>query len=373
MSTYGASIDTRSLEEFLQFFFESNLSNEIATGGRPTPICVWGMHGIGKTASVVSFARERGWKFAYCAPAQFEEMGDLHGLPVKRNPDSTKIGDQYTAYLPPEWVPRSEGPGILLIDDLNRADQRILRGLMQLLQNFEMFSWKMPPKWQIVCTANPEDGDYSVTPMDDALLTRLMHVTLSFDVRAWAAWATRAGVDARGVDFVLTYPEVVTGKRTTPRSLVQVFSQLAGIQDLKRNLELVATIVRGGWDETTVRAFLAYINNELEHLVSAEEILEAKSFTEVSGRIASASKGRGGALRLDRLSAICTRLLLAIASDRCERPTELQKKNVVAFLSMKDLPGDLRFSMHRDIVTLPGDRPHLVQDLSLTRMVLKAV
>ena len=209
--------------------------------------------------------------------------------------------------------------------------------------------------------------------LGDAMLTRLMHVTLAFDVRAWAAWATRAGVDPRGIDFVLTYPEVVTGKRTTPRSLVQVFSQLTGISDLKRDLKLVATIARGGLDESTVRAFLAYINNELEHLVNAEEILESKSFKEVSGRIAAAGRGKGGTMRLDRLSAICTRLLLAIAGDRCEMPTELQRNNVVAFLTMNELPADLRFSMHRDIVALPGDRPSLVQDPVLARMVLKTV
>ena len=49
---------------------------------------------------------------------------------------------------------------------------------MQLLQEFEMFAWALPPKWQIVATANPEGGDYSVTPMDDAMITRLLHITM---------------------------------------------------------------------------------------------------------------------------------------------------------------------------------------------------
>ena len=93
--------------------------------------------------------------------------------------------------------PTQEGPGILLLDDINRADDRILRGLMQLLQNFELFSWTLPPKWQIVATANPEGGDYSVTPMDDAMLTRLVHLTMVFDPKTWAQWAESAGVDSR--------------------------------------------------------------------------------------------------------------------------------------------------------------------------------
>ena len=178
-TSYGASLDARALERTLAHVFRANLQNEEdgrrsnARGTRPTPICIWGSHGIGKTAVVKSFAERNGWKFRYCAPAQFEEMGDLHGLPVRHDPDASVTGDETTIYMPPEWVPKDgdEGPGILLLDDINRADDRILRGIMQLLQEFEMFSWTLPSKWQIVCTANPEGGDYAVTTMDDAMVT----------------------------------------------------------------------------------------------------------------------------------------------------------------------------------------------------------
>jgi len=61
---------------------------------------------------------------------------------VTHDPDPEVHGDETTIYLPPDWVPKADesGPGILLLDDINRADDRILRGLMQLLQEFEMFS-----------------------------------------------------------------------------------------------------------------------------------------------------------------------------------------------------------------------------------------
>ena len=110
---------------------------------------------------------------------------------------------------------------MLLIDDINRADDRILRGCMQLLQNYELSSWRLPDKWQIVATANPEGADYSVTPMDDAMLTRMIHTTLIFDHKVWAQWAYSSGVDDRGISFVLTYPELINSERTTPRSLTQ--------------------------------------------------------------------------------------------------------------------------------------------------------
>ena len=155
-STQGPKLDAIALERILAHIFQRN-DEVVKTGRRGTPVCIWGTHGLGKTEIVKSFATSRDWHFAYCALAQFEEMGDLHGIPTVHDPtpDQPNSGDEYTVFAPPEWVPTTKGPGILLLDDINRADDRILRGTMQLLQNFEMFSWQLPEHWQIVATANP--------------------------------------------------------------------------------------------------------------------------------------------------------------------------------------------------------------------------
>ena len=87
---FGAELDSDAAIRLLEHVFETNLNNEEASaakdpngqGKRPTPICIWGAHGIGKTAVVKNLAKKHGWKFRYCAPAQFEEMGDLHGLAI---------------------------------------------------------------------------------------------------------------------------------------------------------------------------------------------------------------------------------------------------------------------------------------------------
>ena len=196
-----------------------------------------GTHGLGKTQLVESYAKTLGWKFAYCALLNLKRWVISTECQHNRS-DRTVSGDEYTIYAPPDWVPTQKGPGILLLDDINRADDRILRGIMQLLQNFEMFSWQLPEQWQIVATANPEGGDYSVTPMDDAMLTRMLHLTMVFDAKAWAYWATKSNVDPRGIAFVLNYPESVTGQRTTPRTLTQFFGHTAGIKDLRADAEL---------------------------------------------------------------------------------------------------------------------------------------
>lgn len=360
---YGARLDARRLSNTLQHLFQNNL-RAMQQGQPATPLCIWGTHGLGKTTLVEDLARSLNWKLAYCAPAQFEEMGDLHGLP--------RIVDSHTVFAPPDWVPTEEGPGILLLDDLNRADDRILRGLMQLLQKGRMFSWALPPRWQIVATANPEGGDYSVTPLDDAMVTRFLHLTLSFDARAWAIWATATGVDPRGIAFVLCYPELVNNRRTTPRTLTQFFNQIQEIPDLAAERELVYVLGMSALEETTVAAFLSFISDALPMLLSPEEILDAKDFSMVSQRLNELSGGgQRGTRRVDRLGTICTRLYLALC-ERHYRPQAHHAENLCNFLLHPALPNDLRLSLHRDLIRDGAEGvEEMLKDRRLARLLLE--
>jgi AAA domain (dynein-related subfamily) len=340
---YGSRLDAGRMSRSLSHLLRLNQQAQ-DRGGSATPICIWGTHGLGKTMLVEDLAKQLSWRFAYCAPAQFEEMGDLHGLPMITS------GEARTRFAPPDWVPTGEGPGILLLDDLNRADDRILRGLMQLFQRGEMFSWSLPPRWQIVATANPEGGDYSVTPLDDAMLTRFLHLTLTFDARSWAAWATGAAVDPRGIAFVLCYPELVNHRRTTPRSLTQFFSQIRDIPDLLAERELVYILGMSALEESTVAAFLSFVSDNLPWLLSPEEILDQLSSEEIDRRMTAISgAGARGTRRVDRLGTICTRLYLYLC--RADyRPDDGHGERLVHFLLHPSIPNDLRLSLHRDLI-----------------------
>ena len=139
--TFGTKSTSTEIEGLIEYNLSIGLKFDIKS-----PLCIWGTHGIGKTEIVKGFAKKNNMKFEYIAPAQFEEMGDLHGIPEVIETNGVKS----TKFISPNWVPKEEGPGILLLDDLNRADDRILRGCMQLIQNYELVSWKLPKGWQIV-------------------------------------------------------------------------------------------------------------------------------------------------------------------------------------------------------------------------------
>jgi hypothetical protein len=365
-NSYGPQLTVPAVSEMLGHIFTRNLG--LMKSGQPgTPVCIWGTHGLGKTQIVQDYAQSRGWQFAYCAPAQFEEMGDLHGMPTIREEEGQAAS---TVFAPPEWVPKKEGPGILLLDDINRADDRILRGLMQLLQNFAMFSWQLPPKWQIVATANPEGSGYSVTPMDEAMLTRMIHMTLSFDPKAWSKWATSVGIDSRGIDFVLNYPEAVTGERTTPRTLVQFFGQIETIPNLKAELDLVANLAASILDESTVAAFVSFINNDLGTLLSPQDILDTTQPQEMLKKLYQMAKGDGKAQRIDRISAICTRLFLYITDQKYQHHPR-HVPNFSTFLQDQVIPNDLRLSIMQDLAAQEsGVGNPFLKDRNLSALLL---
>jgi hypothetical protein len=345
MSTYGQPLNTKQLTLFLDHVFRNHDDKDPK---RNTPVLIWGSHGLGKTESIMDYARKRNWKIAYCAPAQFEEMGDLHGMPIIHDPDPKVHGDEITVYSPPSWIPKDPGPGLLILDDINRADDRILRGVMQLLQNFELMSWSLPPNWHIVATANPDDGNYSVTTMDEAMLTRMLHVTLEFDVKSWLAWAVENNIDSRGINFVATYPESITGNRTTPRSLVQFFEHLKGIQNLKENIELVNILASSTLDRTTVSSFIAYINDDLDVLLSPEEILGSRNWNETSKQIQEIATDKSGAFRLDRLSTIVMRLTQFLMDNNYMAEPQ-HKENLISFMLLECIPSDLKMSLFLDL------------------------
>lgn len=351
---YGTKANATEIEAFLNHVLENTR----------VPVCIWGKHGIGKTELVENFAKANGFDFTYIAPAQFEEMGDLVGMP--------KIVDGKTVFAAPSWIPTTNKKGILLIDDVNRADDRILRGIMQLLQNYELVSWKLPENWQIILTANPDGGDYSVTPMDDAMLTRMLHITMTFEVKTWVKWAKVNNIDNRCIDFVLTHPNLITGERTTPRTLVQFFKNIQPITSWKDNLALIQLLGDATLDASTVASFIAYVQNDMQLLLTPEEILNSEDFeNEVENRLQDLVMG--DAVRIDILATICTQLIQTVCVSTFKL-NSLKLENLKAFIKLDFLPDDLRLTFAQDLVSSENeDLKQILTDAGIGKLVLSRI
>jgi len=331
--TFGDVKSPPEVLAFLEHQIKVNIEN-VKQGKPKYSICIWGHRGIGKTDIVKQLASKGIVKKVVLLPlAQIEEAGDIHGLPVKVKGNERTV----TETAPPAWVPTVDEPGVLLLDDFNRADPRILKACMQLLLDGRTISWELPSQYTVVATANPEEDDYLVTPLDPAMITRMTHITMKADVKAWLLWATEAGVDSRVQNFIAKYPEYLSpeDERTCPRTWAMFADLIKNLQDLKPT-NLLKTYSYAAVSEEAANAFIMFADGELEYLIEPEDIcnsyIRSKEIREKV--LEAASKNR-----TDILTTLFERLL-AYLSVR-EITDEIQK-NVIALLEEECIPKDIK-------------------------------
>lgn len=327
------------------------------------PLFIWGKPGLGKTEMVRDYALSKGMEFAYCAPAQFEEMGDLHGIP--------EIENGKTVFRRPSWLPETNGkPGILLLDDFNRADPRIIRGLMQLAQLHELMSWKLPDNWIIVCTGNPDTSDFSTTVLDTAVMTRFIHVRVRFDKMAWARWATEQKLPDEAINFVLTYPELIeNGKLTNARTITSFFRLIAGFHPWNERAGIIETLGLGLLDEETIVSYFKFLKETSAIIPNPEEILYSKDSVTLEKQLRELLIHPGG-VRLDLFSTAFSRLLLT-----CQKPIreKINKENLIMLFNISEIPNDFRTHMFIEFGRLnqPGLK-EVINDKRFAEAVLQA-
>ena len=221
-------------------------------------------------------------------------------------------------YAKPMWLPteENENGGILILDDYNRADPRFLTATMELIDRGQFLSWSLPPNWTIVLTSNPDNGDYNVNSLDNAQKTRYISFDLDFDVNVWARWAEEEGIDSRGINFVLSYPEILKKEggvqKINPRSLVTFFNTISGFSNFAdtKTLALILNISKGCFtsnDNVVGNLFTMFIANKLDKLVTPEEMV-TKNWAQLKPQIESMVYDKEH-YRADIASILTTRLM----------------------------------------------------------------
>ncbi len=283
---------------------------------------------------ILALAQEKGWPCRVISPAQFEEMGDLIGLPYLEKQED---GRALSRFAPPEWIPQEDGPGIFLIDDFNRADDRILRGLMALWQERRLSSWALPKDWYILLTGNPEGQQYSVTPVDEATISRMLHLELVFEVDSWAQWAEANDLPQKAIEFVRQQPESIDGEQTTARTLTFLFRLWQQYGQPMPPDPQVRLLAHSAVAAPAAEAFVAFLANENIPLPSAAVFLNAKIEVQQS---LLATLLSGARPRVDRLAALAQNILHYLKTQPNLTPQEAA--GLEQFLLLPNLPADQR-------------------------------
>lgn len=281
---------------------------------RPIAVGVEGEAGIGKTSLIEDIAKERGMTLCKVNLAQLEEIGDLVGMPVKEYEvawmennqikgkkwlleNQTKnldlrlklTGKIRMSYAPPAWLPSDENPNgtIVFLDDYTRANSMFMQATMEIINTASYISWKLPKYTSVVLSSNPDDGQFSVTSLDNAQKTRFINFNLKLNVEDWAKWAEGSEIDGRAINFALLYGEEIFKKHNNvqtvnPRSYTTFCKAISGLKNWNNpdSLALILQISKGCFlndtDNIIGNLFTTFIANKLDKLIQPKDMLELK-------------------------------------------------------------------------------------------------
>lgn len=402
------TLNINELKTIVNYIMNNNKVLE-ETGRPKTSIEIIGESGIGKTSAVLQYCKENDLDCVKLNLTQIEELGDLIGFPVKEFMVVDENGneewvqqdvlDSYLgaghktvpgqkprmSYATPEWLPDGSKGGILLLDDWNRADQRFIQAIMELIDRGEYISWSLPKGWTIMLTANPDNGDYNVNSIDNAQRTRFVSLNLDFDHKIWAEWAEAAGIDGRCINFVLMYPEVVkkeAGVQTiNARSLVTFFNAISGMDNFQTaenlaNILLIASGCFSSKENVVGQLFTTFINNKLDTLIQPDVMLEG-DWKEVSKEMRDlVGRQDKGTYRADIAGTLTIRFMNYVMwkLDKKDIDTKALVTRVLEIVNNKDgdlLSMDLIFQLCKKLVAnYPQQCQPLLADPKLMKVLL---
>lgn len=289
-----------------------------------------GPTGVGKSEIVRSVAASLGIE-TRVLDLSLLEPPDLVGLPV--------IEDGRTRYAVPQILPTA-GAGLLLLEELNRAERYIQQPALQLLSARRLHDYELPEGWACIATINPQTSDYHVTALDKALRARFLQLTVRADRAAWLAWAQVNGVHPGVLALAQAHDRFL--EDVPPRTWTYVSDLLKALTPAELSDGLLARDALGGllppaWVEALLASKDAW---GTATSFDVRSVLASYSPASATAKQIAADRTAG---RTDRLDEMVHRLLPLLSGPEAgvlASQGQLSLDSFEAFLA--DLPGDQR-------------------------------
>jgi MoxR-like ATPase len=316
-------------------------------------VLIEGPTGIGKSELVRQVAESLSIEFRDLDLSLLEPP-DLVGLPV--------LTDGRTRYAVPSSLP-TEGAGILLLEELNRADRTVQQPALQLLTARKLHEYELPPGWVVFAAINPEDGEYQVTPLDPALRCRFLQLKVHADITSWRAWASRNCTSAAVRRLAAQHNDLLD--TIPPRTWFYVSEVVSAMSDAEKEDSVFLSDILSGY---LPPAWVKRLSDELAKDADSTDQADA----DLLPMLQRYHSDRGLQQRLrnlrdtghtDHFHQLSRRLLEIVDSAELLRLIDANAFNMDAFDALlADLPGDLRASVQKAI----GDQAAVARLLPLS-------
>ncbi len=204
---------------------------------------LWGTRGVGKSSVVQQVAAHFGVPLVDLRLTTIEPV-DLRGAIFADDVQGK------TVWFPPEFLPGPDQPqGILFLDELTAADQRLQISAYSLILDRRVGHYRLPDGWQVVAAGNAAMHGAITHDMGTALADRMFHFNVQSAIDAFLAHALAQGFA----------PEVMAYLRVRPDRLDDTASQLANdhlIGASPRGWEDISKVLKSGMSEAAQRLFV---------------------------------------------------------------------------------------------------------------------
>jgi hypothetical protein len=256
---------------------------------------LWGTRGVGKSSIVRQVAEQQGVPLVDLRLTTIEPV-DLRGAIYADEVQAR------TVWFPPEFLPGPEQPaGILFLDELTAADQRLQISAYSLILDRRVGQYQLPDGWQVVAAGNAAHHGAITHDMGTALADRLFHFHVQATIEAFLAHALAEGFA----------PEVMAYLKVRPDRLDDTASQLAadhlvgasprGWEDVSRVLQSSVTgtaqrlLVQGRIGAANAAEFFGVLR-ELQAAVDVVKLLQAAPGPETAALLPRSLDGLYGML-----------------------------------------------------------------------------
>lgn len=204
---------------------------------------LWGTRGVGKSSIVRQVADQLGVPLVDLRLTTIEPV-DLRGAIFADDRQAR------TVWFPPEFLPTPDEPaGILFLDELTAADQRLQISAYSLILDRRVGNYRLPDGWQVVAAGNASFHGAVSHDMGTALADRMFHFNVQTAIEAFLAHAIAS-------DFA---PEVMAYLKVRPDKLDDTQAQLANdhlIGASPRGWEDISNVLRSALSDSAKRVFV---------------------------------------------------------------------------------------------------------------------
>lgn len=194
---------------------ESTLTKvlDASVNGAHLNIMIEGLHGTGKTETVVQVAEKMGLTLLYFSAPTLDPFVDMVGVP--------RISEDGTLKFIRDA--RLEDADIIMIDEFNRADPKATDASLEMVESRTINGVPLPKLKCVIAAQNPPSLDYMVAELDPAMKDRF-HVFMTSGDSADPTIVESTGIPREVANIICSWQSKLdkSGSYVSPRRCVKL-------------------------------------------------------------------------------------------------------------------------------------------------------